>query len=46
MARAGLIAQRGSKRGTYYEAADPLLEIRQRVVELGPPVDTGSLFDI
>lgn len=46
MARAGLIAQRGSKRGTYYEAADPLLEIQQRAVELGPPVDTDSLFDI
>ena len=46
MARAGLIARRGSKRGTYYEAAGPLLEIQQRAVELGPPVDTGSLFDI
>ncbi|HEX3324894.1 MAG TPA: Fic family protein, partial [Solirubrobacterales bacterium] len=46
MVRAGLIIQRGSKRGTYYEAADPLLEIRQRAVELGPPVDTDSLFDI
>lgn len=46
MVRAGLIAQRGSKRGTYYEAADPLIEVQQRAVELGPPVDTGSLFDI
>jgi Fic family protein len=46
MVRAGLITQRGSKRGTYYEAADPLLEIQHRAVELGPPVDTGSLFDI
>ncbi len=46
MARAGLIIQRGSKRGTYYEAADPLIEVQQRAVELGPPVDTGSLFDI
>jgi len=46
MARAGLIAQRGSKRGAYYEAADPLIEVQQRAVELGPPVDTGSLFDI
>lgn len=46
MVRAGLITQRGSKRGSYYEAADPLLEIQQRAVELGPPVDTDSLFDI
>jgi len=46
MARAGLVTRRGSKRGTYYEAADPLLEIRQRAVELGPPIDAGSLFDI
>jgi Fic family protein len=46
MVRAGLITQRGSKRGTYYEAADPLVEIQQRALEFGPPVDTGSLFDI
>jgi Fic family protein len=46
MVRAGLIVQRGSKRGTYYEPADPLVEIRQRIAESGPPVDTGSLFDI
>lgn len=46
MVRAGLIVQRGSKRGTYYEAADPLIEIRQQIAESGSPVDTGSLFDI
>ncbi len=46
MVRAGLITQRGSKRGTYYEAADPLMEVQRQAVELGPPVDTGSLFDI
>lgn len=46
MVRAGLIIQCGSKRGTYYEAADPLTEVQRRAVELGPPVDTGSLFDI
>lgn len=46
MVRAGLITQRGSKRGTYYEAADPLTEVQRRAMELGPPVDTGSLFDI
>jgi Fic family protein len=46
MVRAGLITQRGSKRGTYYEAADPLTEVQRRAVELGPPDDTGSLFDI
>lgn len=46
MVRAGLIVQRGSKRGTYYEAADPLVEIRQQIAESGSPVDTGSLFDI
>lgn len=46
MVRAGLITQRGSRRGTYYEAADPLTEVQQRARELGPPVDTGSLFDI
>jgi Fic family protein len=46
MVRAGLITQRGSKRGTHYEAADPLIEVQRRAVELGPPVDTGSLFDI
>lgn len=46
MVQAGLIVQRGSKRGTYYEAADPLVVIQRRIAEDGPPVDTGSLFDI
>jgi Fic family protein len=45
MVQAGLISQRGSKRGTYYEAADALVDLRERVREDGPPVDAGSLFD-
>jgi Fic family protein len=45
MVRAGLLSQRGSKRGTYYDAANVLVEARQRIRDDGPPVDAGSLFD-
>lgn len=46
MAQAGLIVQRGSKRGTYYEAAPPLVEIQARSREEVPSSDVESLFDI
>jgi Fic family protein len=46
MARAGLIEQRGEKRGAYYEAAEALVEIRERIRADGLPVDAGSLFDL
>lgn len=45
MARAGLITQRGSKRGTYYVAADPLLEIRSKIQGDGVVVDVDALFE-
>lgn len=45
MVRAGLIRQRGEKRGAYYEAADALLAIHERVKGRGPAIDAGSLFD-
>ena len=45
MVQAGLIRQRGSKRGAYYEAADALAELREQIRDGGPPVDAGSLFD-
>jgi Fic family protein len=45
MVRAGLIRQHGEKRGAYYEAANPLLEIHERIKDRGPAIDAGSLFD-
>jgi Fic family protein len=45
MVQAGLIGQRGSKRGTYYVAADPLVEIRERIRAGRVPIDAKSLFD-
>lgn len=45
MSRAGLIAQRGSKRGAYYVAADPLVKVREGIREPGGLVDVDSLFD-
>lgn len=45
MVRAGLLEQRGKKRGTYYVAAGPLAEIRERLVKGRQPVDTSTLFD-
>ncbi|HEX9640522.1 MAG TPA: Fic family protein [Candidatus Krumholzibacteria bacterium] len=45
MVQAGLVAQRGSKRGTYYVAADSLVAVRERVRADRQPIDAGSLFD-
>ncbi|MGC1853280.1 MAG: Fic family protein [Solirubrobacterales bacterium] len=45
MVRAGLVRQRGEKRGAYYEAGDVLVELRDQIRDGGPPVDAESLFD-
>lgn len=45
MVRAGLVNQRGSKRGTYYVAAKALVEVRERIRADRQPIDAGSLFD-
>ncbi|HKI67003.1 MAG TPA: Fic family protein [Solirubrobacterales bacterium] len=46
MVRAGLIEQRGQKRGAYYEATDVLRAVRARVREEGPAIDVDSLFAV
>ncbi len=46
MVNAGLIAQQGTKRGTYYIAADPLIEVREKIRADRQPIDAASLFDI
>lgn len=46
MVRAGLIEQRGQKRGAYYEATDVLRAVRARVREEGPATDADSLFAV
>jgi len=46
MVRAGLIEQRGQKRGAHYEAADALRAVRARVREEGPAIDVDSLFAV
>ena len=45
MVNAGLIEQQGAKRGTYYVAAKPLTEIRERVRASREPINADSLFD-
>lgn len=45
MVQAGLIVKRGSKRGTYYVAAEPLIEIRDKVSVASGPPDVSALFD-
>ena len=45
MVRAGLLEQRGQKRGTFYVGADPLKELRARLMTGRQPVDTSHLFD-
>lgn len=44
MVEAGLLEQHGKKRGTYYVAAPPLVEIRNRVKSGRKPLDASSLF--
>ncbi|MGE5280928.1 MAG: Fic family protein [Chloroflexota bacterium] len=46
MVDAGLLEQHGKKRGTYYVAAPPLVEIRERVRRDRKPIDAGSLFAV
>lgn len=41
---AGLLEQRGKKRGTYYVGGAPLEEIRDRARERRRPLDASSLF--
>ena len=45
MVRAGLLEARGKKRGAFYVAAGPLLEIQRRRVMGRQPIDTADLFD-
>jgi hypothetical protein len=44
MVRAGLLKQLGAKRGTYYQAVDPLLEIATSVRSNRKELDAGALF--
>jgi Fic family protein len=46
MVNAGLIGQRGSKRGTYYVAAAPLVEVREKVRSDRQPIDASSIFEV
>jgi Fic family protein len=45
MVKAGLLEKRGQKRGTYYVAGAPLLDIRRRYMRGRQAIDTSSLFD-
>jgi len=45
MVRAGLMEQKGQKRGTFYIAAEPLREIRSRLTAGRQPIDTSRLFE-
>jgi hypothetical protein len=44
MVQAGLLKQLGAKRGTYYQAADPLLSITTSVRKDRRELDASSLF--
>lgn len=45
MVRAGLIDQRGSKRGTHYVAAEPLIMLREKASAGWKPHEAATLFD-
>ena len=42
--KSGLFAKKGAKRGTYYVAAKPLLDIRKRIRSGRTPINTEDLF--
>lgn len=46
MVRAGLLDQRGKKRGTFYVATKPLIDIRERVRSDRQRLDAASLFAV
>jgi len=46
MVRAGLLERFGARRGTYYQAADPLKAISEQVRENRQPINANSLFAI
>jgi Fic family protein len=46
MVKAGLVIQRGSKRGTFYVAAGPLIEVREKVRAERQPIDASGLFEV
>lgn len=46
MVNANLLRRRGVKRGTFYVADTPLIEIRQRIREARGPLDADSPFPI
>jgi Fic family protein len=46
MVNAELLVKRGEKRGAYYEANDPLVEIRNRVRQARTPLSADSLFEL
>jgi hypothetical protein len=46
MVNAGLLSQRGTKRGTNYVAADRLVEVRDEIRAGRQPIEAGALFDI
>jgi Fic family protein len=46
MVNAGLLKQHGVKRGTYYMAGEPLIEIRRSVRESREPIDASGIFEV
>jgi Fic family protein len=44
MVQAGLIDKRGSKRGTFYVAARPLIEVREKVRADRQPIEADPIF--
>jgi hypothetical protein len=45
MVRAGLLEQKGIKRGTFYIAGVPLLELRDKVRSSRQRIDAAGIFD-
>ncbi len=46
MVDAGLLDRRGAKRGTFYQAGSPLIEIRAKITNDRQPLDADSPFPI
>ncbi len=46
MVQAGLVSQRGAKRGSHYVATEPLTEIAEKVRADREPIDASALFEV
>jgi len=46
MVKAGLLTQHGTKRGTFYQGAEPIQQVRAEIRAGRQPIDASSVFEL